>query len=114
MGVAFAVIATPSDERTLSIKKGDKLITIDIDKARTDWYRPSFLLDRYQSTERLAQERFENYPIQPIRYRLPQDFSGKKTSLGLDADRSKHSGIVAAVLRDKGTNGAREMAYAIG
>lgn len=113
MGVAFSVIATPSEERTLTIKKGDKSITIDIDKARTDWYRSSFLLDCYQSTEKLAQERFNNYPIQPIRYRLPQKFLGKNTSLGLDADRSNHSGIVAAILRDKGTNGEREMAYAL-
>lgn len=113
VGVAFAVIGTPSPERMLTISRGAKTIEIDIDKARAVWYRPSFLLDQFQSTEVLAAERCANYAQQPIHYRFPKQFVGTLDSLQLSPDRATASGVVAAVLRDKGSNGEREMAYAL-
>jgi phosphoribosylformylglycinamidine synthase len=42
-----------------------------------------------------------------------QDFTGSFKSLGISPDRKKRSGIQAAIIREKGVNGDREMAYAL-
>lgn len=112
-GVGYALIGEPSELRSIEIIKKDKKLSIDIDQARRIWYEPSYLLDRFQSTEQLAKKRFENFAHQPIQFQFAPDFTGKLSALGLDPDRKERSGIVAAVVRDKGTNGEREMAYAL-
>ncbi len=85
--------------------------SFDIDKLRDVWYRSSYLLDRRQSGEELARERFRNYPGQVLSYRFPLDFSGMLEQYGIDADRRERSGVKAAVIREKGVNGDREMAW---
>ncbi len=112
-GVGYAVIGVPSDKRSIEITHEGHKFIVDIDKARRTWYEPSYLLDCYQSTKQLAKERFDNFAHQPIQLDFAPSFDGKLSSLGLDANRKERSGIVAAVVRDKGTNGEREMAYAL-
>ena len=41
------------------------------------------------------------------------DFEGTFKSLGISPERRKKSGIRAAIIREKGVNGDREMAYAL-
>ncbi len=41
----------------------------------------------------------------------PVNFSGKLSQVGLDPNRRKASGVKAAIIREKGTNSEREMAY---
>ena len=45
-------------------------------------------------------------------YQIKGGFSGRLSQLGLTADR-KPSGIKAAIIREKGSNGDREMAYSM-
>ena len=59
-----------------------------------------------------ATERFENYKKQPLEFVFPKNFTGKMSQFGLSPKRST-SGIKAAIIREKGTNGEREMAYAL-
>jgi len=77
------------------------------------WYRSSFLLDRRQSTEKLATERFRNYGEQPLTYRFPHGFTGNILQYGIISQRRKPSGIRAAIIREKGVNGDREMAWSM-
>lgn len=42
-----------------------------------------------------------------------KDFTGKLAQYGLNPDRRTPSGIKAAIIREKGTNGEREMAYSL-
>jgi phosphoribosylformylglycinamidine synthase len=77
------------------------------------WYKPSYLLDRKQSGEKHAALRYENYKKQPISYKMPENFAGTLESLGLSEYRNKRSGIKAAIIREKGVNGDREMAYSL-
>ena len=58
-------------------------------------------------------ERFENYKKQPIEMKFNKDFTGKLAQYGISADRRQPSGIKAAIIREKGTNGEREMAYCL-
>ncbi len=114
-GVGFAVIGTPIEERKIYIQKDSFKCSLDIDEKRDVWYNNSFLLDSFQSANGCAQQRFDNYKNQPIEYKFPQEFDGRVGSLSLRSyqDTNKRSGIVAAILRNKGTNGEREMAYAL-
>ena len=111
--VRFYRVARPTDERHLLITKDGADYHFGIDYMRDVWYRSSYLLDRLQSGEECAATRYEQYKMQPLRFRIPDTFVGSTASLGLSATRTGRSGIRAAILRDKGTNGEREMAYAL-
>ena len=111
--IGFAKIAELSTERTLDIKQGKKHLSLDIDALRDVWYESSFLMDKHQTALPEAEARRDNYKHQTVSYKFPEGFSGKMKDLGLDPNRKTKSGIKAAILRDKGTNGEREMAYAL-
>ena len=111
-GVGFARIAAPIEERRLEISKKKLSYSFSINNLRDVWYRSSYLLDRKQSGEACAQSRFKNYKNQPLEFSFAESFKGKFSQFGLSQDR-KPSGVKAAIIREKGTNGDREMAYAL-
>ena len=113
-GIGYAKIGYPTpDSRTIVIKKDDYQHTFDIDALRDTWYKTSYLLDRKQSMNGMARERRDNYKYQPIVMKFNDDFTGTLAQYGISADRRKPSGIKAAIIREKGTNGEREMAYSL-
>ena len=113
-GIGYAKIGYPTpDSRTIVIKKDDYQHTFDIDALRDTWYKTSYLLDRKQSMNGMARERRDNYKRQPIVMKFNDDFTGTLAQYGISADRRKPSGIKAAIIREKGTNGEREMAYSL-
>ncbi len=112
-GVKYFPIATPDTERVLMITHEGSEHLLGVDYLRDVWYHPSYMLDRLQSGAECAAERFENYKQQPIRYAIPAAFDGSLKSLGLEAGRKTRSGIKAAIIREKGVNGDREMAYSL-
>ena len=125
-GVGFAKIGYPvedsreivvvypresSDSRESSLSRESGEATFDIDALRDVWYKTSYLLDCKQSFNGKAKERFENYKKQPLEMKFPKGFTGKLDQYGLNPDRRMPSGVKAAIIREKGTNGEREMAY---
>ena len=112
-GVGYIYIGVPSKERSLRIRKGDFEESIDIDSIREVWYRKSYLLDRKQSFNGCAESRCRNLGKQPLKMQFSPSFIGKLSQYSLSADRRKPSGIRAAIIREKGTNGEREMAYSL-
>ena len=112
-GVGGAIVARPIEARKLLIQKDTFLQEFDIDELRDVWYETSYLLDKKQSGEECATARFENYKKQPLQYNILSSFTGKFADLGLNPDRKSPSGIKAAIIREKGTNGEREMAYSL-
>ena len=84
-----------------------------IDHLRDAWFEPSYLLDRIQSGADCAAMRFENYKKQPLRYAIPASFDGSLESRGITYRRDGKTGIRAAIIREKGVNGDREMAYSL-
>ena len=114
MGVGYAKIGYPTPkDRTITVKAGDYEHEFDIDKLRDVWYKTSYLLDRDQSHNGCAAERFNNYKEQPLEMKFNKDFTGKLKQYGISADRRTPSGVKAAIIREKGTNGEREMAYSL-
>lgn len=112
-GIGFAKIATPINERKLIVTKDSTHQELSIDTLRDVWYKTSYLLDRKQSGEACALQRFENYKNSPLQFAFGTEFTGKLAKYGISNDSRGKSGAKAAIIREKGTNGEREMAYAL-
>ena len=127
MGVGYAKIGYPvEDSRTIEVvypestkeHAATRQLTFDIDHLRDVWYKTSYLLDCKQSFNGKALERFKNYKNQPLEMKFPRGFTGTFAQYGLNPDRWKSeqesmSRPKAAIIREKGTNGEREMAYSM-
>lgn len=110
-GVAAVELGRPVEGRTLTLRRADRQLALDIDALREDWYGTSAEMDAFQSFNGCAEQRAHNYKSQPLHFRLPASFDGSFATLGVSPDRRTPSGVRAAIIREKGTNGEREMAY---
>ena len=114
VGVGFAKIGYPvPGNRKIVVKKNDFEHEFDIDALRDTWYKTSYALDQKQSMNGMAKKRYTNYKKQPVEMKFNRDFTGTLAQYGLDANRRTATGIKAAIIREKGTNGEREMAYSL-
>ena len=113
LGTTNYELGSPIGEPILSIQSNTQSYLLDIASLRDTWYKTSYLLDQKQSGEELAKTRFDNYKKQPLEFKFPEGFEGQYDKLGLDPDRKEKTGIKAAIIREKGVNGDREMAYAM-
>ena len=111
--IDFVVIGKPQDKREITLTKDNETYNLDINALRDVWYKSSYLLDIRQTGKAKATERFENYKKQDLRYDFSSNFTGKAADLGIDMHRREASGVKAAIIREKGVNGDREMAYAL-
>ena len=111
--IDFVVIGKPQDKREITLTKDNETYNLDINALRDVWYKSSYLLDIRQTGKAKATERFENYKKQDLRYDFSSSFTGKAADLGIDMHRREASGVKAAIIREKGVNGDREMAYAL-
>ena len=113
-GVCYACIGRPdTSSRKLKVTKGKFTHEFDIDAMRDVWYKTSYLLDRDQSMNGRAEARRDNYKKQSVVMKFADSFTGKLSQYGISADRREPTGIKAAIIREKGTNGEREMAYSL-
>lgn len=112
--ISYAKIGKPAvGTRTLKVTKGAFNHEFDIDALRDVWYKTSYLLDRDQSMNGCAEARRDNYKKQPLEMKFNDSFTGTLEQYGISADRRERTGIKAAIIREKGTNGEREMAYSL-
>ena len=80
---------------------------------RRAWFQPSALFDAMQTKNKKADERFKNFDKHPLKFKFPKDFTGAAKDYGVDFERKTLSGLRAAIIREKGTNGDREMAFSM-
>lgn len=112
-GVAYGFLGKPGKAGQLNIKKDAASWSLDIASLRDLWFKTSYLLDRRQSGEKKALERYESYKHSELKYKFPKGFTGKLADLGLELNRKTKSGIRAAVIREKGCQCERETAWAL-
>ena len=105
------IIGKPVSERVLNVKKAGIQYSFDINRLRDTWFKTSYLLDRKQCGDTKALERYNNYKSQPLSFLFNQNFSGKFSQFNINPKRRTKSGIKAAIIREKGVNGDREMAW---
>ncbi|MEQ9422871.1 MAG: phosphoribosylformylglycinamidine synthase [Cyclobacteriaceae bacterium] len=111
--IDFENIGIPINERHLLIQKSGSNLKFDLEDLRDTWFHTSYQFDKNQRDPEHAKQRFENYKVQPLTYQFPEHFTGKFEDLGIDPNRKKNSGIKAAIIREKGINSDREMAYCL-
>ena len=100
-------------DRNFNIKSGEQQFSLDIDECRKVWMKSSNLLEQRQSREQNAHDRFANFSKQPLVYEYPALFNGSFEAYGINPNRTTSTGIRAAIIREKGVNGDREMAYSL-
>jgi phosphoribosylformylglycinamidine synthase len=108
MGITVFNIGTANNSGKVTIKNNEETFSFDVAEMRDVWYKTSFLLDRKQTANGLAQDRFDNYKKQPLTYKFPANFTGKLPIIGNVGEKPK-----AAIIREKGSNSEREMANAM-
>jgi len=117
--VGYAKIGYPTPaSRTIIVQKDEYEHTFDIDLLREKWFKTSYLLDTKQSLNGMAKKRYTNYKKQYLEMRFANSFTGKLKQFGLNPDRWRDGEAgkgkaKAAIIREKGTNGEREMAYTL-
>ena len=112
-GIEFYILGDVVESDTVNINYEGETFKLDIADFRDIWNHPSLLFNMEQIAGDLASERYMNVFEQPLKYRFGQVFTGKFSSYGIDPRRRKPSGIKAAIIREKGCQCDREMAYAL-
>ncbi len=112
-GVTFHSIGEITQSGSLEIRTKDQVLTFSIAEARTTWFKSSYLMDRVQRPKGHAEQRRDRFVKQTLAYSFQPRFDGKFNTYGIDPKRRTSTGIKAAIIREKGVNGDREMAYAL-
>ncbi len=113
-GIEYISLGQVTNERVLKLEAGSsKLEALSIDSLREKWFHTSYLLDKIQRPKGHAEKRRKNYPKQILEYKFQSRFDGKFSTYGIDPKRRTLSGLKAAIIREKGVNGDREMAYSL-
>jgi len=111
--INYQVLGVVKEQPTAEIKVGSYRYLLDVAQYRDQWFKTSYLMECHQTRADLALERFRNYSKQPLNFILGDNFSGNGQQLELDADHKNTSPFKAAIIREKGVNGDREMAYSL-
>jgi phosphoribosylformylglycinamidine synthase len=111
--IPYAPIAVTAQQRIMVVGLEDREYLMSIDNLRDTWFAPSARLDALQSGEKCAALRRDNYSRQPLRYAIPAAFDGSLKSRSLSLRRDTATGLRAAIIREKGVNGDREMAMSL-
>ncbi|MEC8175588.1 MAG: phosphoribosylformylglycinamidine synthase [Bacteroidota bacterium] len=103
-GINFEKLGKVKRSNTIIINYGDKKYNFKIDHYRKKWFEKSYMLDSIQSSEIKALERFKSLTKNKLEFNFPKWFDGN-----FSPEIKKR--IKAGVIREKGSNSEREMAY---
>ena len=106
--IEFFEIGKTTKSDNLTIKNFNENIDLKISEVRDEWFSTSVLLDKKQTSNNLAIERFNNFKNQPLKFVFPSKFNGILPVIDSSINRPK-----AAIIREKGSNSEREMANAM-
>ncbi|NOX85994.1 MAG: phosphoribosylformylglycinamidine synthase [Chlorobi bacterium] len=109
----FHILGTVIPEFKIDLEHQGVQHVLDVERSRNVWFETSYMLDRAQSGPEAAHCRLKNYGKQDLKFSFPKTFTGRAADLGIVLDRRKRSGVRAAIIREKGVNGDREMAYSL-
>ena len=110
-GISYVSLAEVTS--TGKVTFTDISLELSVEEMRDTWFKSSYLLDKHQSGERLALARKENYKQQPLSFTFSDTWEGTFDAYRLNPYRRVTSGRRAAIIREKGVNGDREMAYSL-
>jgi len=111
--IRYSILGKPILKPEIEISKDNHVWKFDVNNLRKTWFSTSYLLDKKQCGDLLAKTRFDNLGVHELNYIFPSQFNGKLTDYGIQANRRTATGVKAAIIREKGVNGDREMAYSL-
>ncbi len=112
--VEFYVIGKPIRERVIKIIKNISYEFFDINHWRKVWFTPSYKMERLQSNVKSARQRLLNFDKQVLNFSFPEIFIRRNKTIKYERPKlSSRSKPKAAIIREQGVNGDREMAYAL-
>jgi phosphoribosylformylglycinamidine synthase len=111
--ISYFILGTTISGNKSSITHGNGVISLDKMKLRDLWFKSSYLLDKRQTEKSFAKSRFDNYKNHELNFVFSPQFNGSRSSYQLNINRKNATGIKAAIIREKGINGDREMAYSM-
>ena len=103
-GVNFEKLGKVKKSNTIVINYGNIKYDFKIDHYRKKWFEKSYMLDSIQSSEIKALERFNSLTKNKLEFNFPKWFDGNFSP-------NIKNRIKAGVIREKGSNSEREMAY---
>ena len=103
-GINFEKLGKVKRSNTIEINHGNKKYDFKIDYYRKKWFEKSYMLDSIQSSEIKALERFNSLTKNKLEFNFPKWFDGNFSP-------NIKNRIKAGVIREKGSNSEREMAY---
>ncbi len=112
-GIAVETLGTVIMNEKVTLVSGASQIELAVAEHREVWFNTSYLFDKIQRPKGHADLRKKNLGHQPLAYQFQPRFNGTFATYGIDPRRRNSSGIKAAIIREKGVNGDREMAYAL-
>ncbi len=112
-GVKCTILGEATTDGTATINAEYGVIRLQVSEQRKTWYHTSWLLDTKQSGPAHAKLRYDNHPLQPLLFSFPVTFRGTFESYGIEPRRTTRSGLRAGIIREKGVNGDREMAWSM-
>ncbi|MCS6972959.1 MAG: phosphoribosylformylglycinamidine synthase [Cyclobacteriaceae bacterium] len=107
----YKILGKVNRSSKVDVQCSTNRLSFSVDELRNIWFTTSYLLDSRQRPEKHAKLRFENFARQPLRYLFPAHFTGQSDNL--HPVHKKPSPVKAAIIREKGVNGDREMAFAL-
>lgn len=111
--ISYNIIGIPVQGGAIAIKTQHKYFQFDIKSLRKLWFKTSYLFDRKQSGEICAKERFENFDKIERNFIFPEKFTGRLVDWGIVRGRRNLTGTKAAIIREKGCQCDREMAWSL-
>lgn len=96
-----------------TLNAGDFSFHCPVDHLLLIWLERSLALESYQTTSACVSEKLQALTTSRLDYILPAGFSGSMADYGVNPARVESTNIRAAVVREQGTNGEREMAIAL-
>ena len=104
--INYKKIGSVLKSEKISLKNNEQILNFDINKYRNTWYKKSSLLDEKQSGKQNSLERLKNLSKNSLEFNFPKWFNGE---FKIKSKKRKK----AAIIREKGSNSEREMAYAM-
>ncbi|MCK4569751.1 MAG: phosphoribosylformylglycinamidine synthase [Bacteroidales bacterium] len=112
-GIEHHVLGKTNKELKVKFKHEGNNFALNINAYRKAWYKTSYLFDSLQTSCGMAKQRYGNYFKQDLRFSFTKSFDGSFAHYGIDPGRKTRTGVKAAIIREKGVNGDREMAYSM-
>ena len=112
-GIWAVSLGKPQGTGILDVTNGTSTYHLEVAQLRDTWFKTSYLLDKKQTKGDRAESRFKHYKEHVQKYAFPSEYTNQLSAFDVTRVKKNTHGVKAAIIREKGVNGDREMAYSM-